>query len=74
MTMYLAWRVSSQQHLRSWVDLLIANQHLHILFDHEVVVIRRQSLGRRVVPAHRIVSLLKCSAEQVPQGKHSDST
>ena len=61
MTMYLAWRVSITKHLQPWVDLLVAYQHLHVLFNHEVVVIRRQRLGSRVVPEHHIVSFLKCS-------------
>lgn len=45
------------------MDSLVANQHLHVLFDHEVVVIRRQCLGCRVVPEHHNVSLPKSPAE-----------
>ena len=73
MTMYLAWRVSTPKHLQLWVDSLVAYQHLHVFFDHEVVVIGRQRLGSRVVPEHHIVSLL--SASSPTQGrKHLNST
>ena len=70
MTMYLAWRVSPPKHLQLWVDSLVAYQHLHVLFDHEVIVIGRQCLGSRVVPEHHIVSLLKVlSASSPTQGR-----
>jgi hypothetical protein len=51
----------SKAHFQLWAHLLVAYQHLHVFFDHEVVVIRRQCLGRWVVPEHYIVSLLECS-------------
>jgi len=44
-------RVSTWRH-KPLVNSLVADQHLHVLFDHEIVVIRRQRLGRWVVPAH----------------------
>jgi 1,2-phenylacetyl-CoA epoxidase PaaB subunit len=62
----------SKTHFKLWADLLVANQHLHVLFDHEVVVIRRQCLGRWIVPEHHIVSLLKPSARESQQ--HINST
>ena len=30
---------------------LVANHHLHIIFDHEILVVRRQRFRSRVVPA-----------------------
>lgn len=61
MTMYLAWRVSSQNYCQSRVDLLVADHDLHVLFDHEILMIWRQCLGRWVVPGEHVVSLHKCS-------------